>query len=68
MEELYIAHLATANYDFYLVANSEARMWLEMQLSWISHAKKTNATYTWEDVKDDVWWIILPINHVWKRG
>ena len=40
MEEMYIAHLATAHYDFYLVADSEETMWAELELSWAAHAKK----------------------------
>jgi hypothetical protein len=68
MEEMYFAHLATANYDFYIVADSEETMFSELERTWNDHAKKTNATYTWEDVKDSVWWILQPINRVWKRG
>lgn len=66
--EMYVAHLATANFDFYIVADSEQTMWAEMKRSWISHAKKTNATYTWEDVEDSVWWNKQQINLTWKRG
>jgi len=67
-EEMYFAHLATANYDFYIVADSEETMFLELERTWNAHKEKTNATYTWEDVRDDVWWILQPINRVWKRG
>lgn len=67
-KEIFIAHLATANYDFYLVADSEETMWAEMELSWQAHAKKTNATLSWEDVKDSVWWNKQQINLTWKRG
>ena len=51
---MYIAHLATAHYDFYLVADSEETMWAELERSWAAHAEKTNATYTFEDLKDNV--------------
>jgi hypothetical protein len=76
MEELYVAHLSTANYDFYLVADTEETMWLEMERSWEAHAEKVkgyptystdNSIYTWNEVKDSVWWILQPINLVWKR-
>ncbi len=68
MEELYLGHLQTANFDFYVMAASEEIMFQELERSWNSHAEKTNATYSWEDVRDDVYWILQPINLVWKRG
>jgi hypothetical protein len=68
MGELYIGHLATANYDFYIVAVSEDVMWEKLQHSWENHAKKTNAIYTWEDVKDSVWWQLVKVNQTWKKG
>lgn len=68
MEERYIAHLATRNYDFYLVSDSEENMWAELKFSWENHAKRTNATYTWEDVKDSVWWNKQQLNIVWRKG
>ncbi len=68
MEKLYVGHLSTRNYDFYVVADSEETMFEELEKSWAAHAKKTNATLTWEDLKDDVWWILQPINEAWKRG
>jgi hypothetical protein len=68
MEEMWIAHLATAHYDFYLVADSEETMWAELERSWQAHAKKTNATYTFEDLKDSVWFNKQHINRTWRRG
>jgi hypothetical protein len=66
--ELWIAHLSTANFDFYLIAETETVMWEKLELSWNNHAEKTNATYTWEDIKDSVWYNRQIINNVWKRG
>lgn len=68
MKEMYIAHLATANYDFYLMADTEEIMWEELEKSWNNHAKRTNASYTWEDVKDSVWWNKQNVNQVWRKG
>jgi hypothetical protein len=66
--ELWIAHLSTANFDFYLIAETENVMWQKLEETWNNHAKKTNATYTWEDVKDSVWYNRQIINNVWRRG
>jgi hypothetical protein len=66
--ELWIAHLSTANFDFYLIAENEKVMWQKLEETWNNHAKKTSATYTWEDVKDSVWYNRQIINNVWKRG
>ena len=68
MKEIYIGHLATANYDFYVMADSEETMWQELERSWNDHKAKTGATWSWEEVEDSVWWNRQPINTVWKRG
>jgi len=68
MEEMYIAHLATSNYDFYLVADSEETMWEELETSWNNHRAKTGASWSWEEIKDSVWWNKQHTNLVWKRG
>jgi hypothetical protein len=68
MEEMYIGHLATANYDFYIVAADEETMFLELEKAWNNHRDRTHATWTWEEVRDDVWWNKQYINLVWKRG
>jgi hypothetical protein len=65
--EMYVAHLSTANFDFYLIADSEKSMWLEMKRAWNNHQKKTGAFWDWEEVKDSVWWNKQHINRVWKR-
>lgn len=65
---MYIAHLATANYDFYLMADTEEIMWEELERTWNYHAKTRDASYTWEDVKDSVWWNKQNVNQVWRKG
>jgi hypothetical protein len=66
--ELWIAHLATANYDFYLMAETEEIMWEKLEASWKAHAARTGATWIWEDIKDSVWYNKQHINLTWKRG
>lgn len=67
MNEVWIAHLATTNFDFYLVAENEEIMWAALETAWNNHKAKTGATWFWEDVKDSVWFNKQQINLVWKR-
>lgn len=68
MEELYLGHLQTANFDFYVMAADQKTMFLELERAWNIHRERTHASLTWEEVRDDVYWILQPINLVWKRG
>ena len=67
-KEIWLAHLQTTNFDFYLVADSEEILWIELEQAWLDHAKKTGAICTWEEIKDSIWFNKQPMNLVWKRG
>ncbi|NBW18824.1 MAG: hypothetical protein EBR82_63705 [Caulobacteraceae bacterium] len=65
--EMWIGHLQTSNFDFYVIAESEEILWSEMERSWNSHRKATGATYSWDEIKDNVWFNKQHLNRVWKR-
>ncbi len=53
-EPLHIAILTTAYYEFMAGGNTVDQARATLRHAWDVHAAQTGATYTWDDVSDDV--------------
>lgn len=67
MEEMFIAHLSTANFDFYFVADSHLSMLEQAENTWNLHKARTKALWNWETVKEDLYVMAMPVNSGHKR-
>jgi hypothetical protein len=52
---MYLANLETANFSFFTFANTREEAISQLKSVWLQHRQLTGATYSWEDIKDDVW-------------
>ena len=66
-KEIFIGHLSTRHFDFYFVADSEQGIKDQAAKAWAEHRDKTGATWTWEDVSEDLWCKAMPLNTTHKR-
>lgn len=65
--KVFVGHLATANFDFYFVAETLEKLELAAKREWNKHKKQLHASDSWEDVKDDLYWRELKINSGCRR-
>jgi hypothetical protein len=66
-KEIFVGHLATRNFDFYFVADTEQGRINQAAQAWAIHRDKTGATLLWDDVSEDLWYKSMPINTTHKR-
>lgn len=65
--KLYVGHLSTGIFDFYFVAETFDQLEKAAKRAWYRHQKDTGAFYSWEDIQDNLYWQLIPINSGIRR-